>query len=62
MSGKSEDIILQLNNIRYKKNNGSLYLSSKRIGWMMDNENTFEINIQYTDIRSKFIYISSYVS
>ncbi|KAL7631936.1 UNVERIFIED_CONTAM: hypothetical protein RMT77_017745 [Armadillidium vulgare] len=53
MSSKSEDIILQLSNVRYKKNNGSLYLSSKRIGWMMDNEDTFHINIQYTDIKNQ---------
>ena len=54
-NSRGEDIILQLDNVKYKKNNGALYLSSKRIGWMMENQDTFDVNIQYSDIKSKLI-------
>ena len=60
MSSQSEDILLQLNHIRYKKNNGQLYLSGKRIGWMMDEQETFAVNVPYSDIKSNLLEVSSF--
>ncbi|XP_066941314.1 general transcription factor IIH subunit 1 [Macrobrachium rosenbergii] len=54
MSGEREDILLQVNHVRYKKNNGQLYLSQSRVGWMMDDSDTFTVSVQYSDIRSKY--------
>ncbi|KAK7084066.1 General transcription factor IIH subunit 1 [Halocaridina rubra] len=55
MSGEREDILLQVNHVRYKKNNGQLYLSQSRVGWMMDDSDTFAVSVQYSDIRTQKI-------
>ncbi|XP_064084474.1 general transcription factor IIH subunit 1-like isoform X2 [Macrobrachium nipponense] len=55
MSGEREDILLQVNHVRYKKNNGQLYLSQSRVGWMMDDSDTFTVSVQYSDIRTQKI-------
>ena len=48
-----EDILLQVNNVRYKKNNGQLYLSQTRMGWMMEDADTSTVSVLYNDIRSE---------
>lgn len=53
MSGEREDILLQVNNVRYKKNNGQLYLSQTRMGWMMEDSDTSTVSVLYNDIRSE---------
>nr|XP_053633417.1 general transcription factor IIH subunit 1-like isoform X1 [Cherax quadricarinatus] len=55
MSGEREDILLQVNHVRYKKNNGQLYLSQTRVGWMMDESDTFTVSVPYNDIRTQKI-------
>ncbi|ROT69628.1 putative angiopoietin-1 receptor, partial [Penaeus vannamei] len=45
MSGEREDILLQVNHVRYKKNNGQLYLSQTRVGWMMEESDTFTVSM-----------------
>ncbi|KAK4296746.1 hypothetical protein Pmani_030785 [Petrolisthes manimaculis] len=55
MSGEREDILLQVNHVRYKKNNGQLYLSQTRVGWMMDESDTFAVSVMYNDIRTQKI-------
>lgn len=55
MSGEREDILLQVNNVRYKKNNGQLYLSQTRMGWMMEDSDTSTVSVLYNDIRTQKI-------
>lgn len=55
MSGEREDILLQVNHVRYKKNNGQLYLSQTRVGWMMEESDTFTVSVMYNDIRTQKI-------
>ena len=37
MAAKSEDIRLQMDNVKYKKGDGILYLMAERLGWMPKN-------------------------
>ncbi|KAG7171321.1 General transcription factor IIH subunit 1-like [Homarus americanus] len=55
MSGEREDILLQMNNVRYKKDNGQLYLSQTRVGWLMDESDTSTVSVPYNDIRTQKI-------
>ncbi|CAL4082357.1 unnamed protein product, partial [Meganyctiphanes norvegica] len=55
MSGESEEILQQLKNVRYKKGDGELYLSKKRVGWMAENTDVFQISILISEIRTQKI-------
>ena len=57
MSNQNEDILFQLGNVKYKKNKGSLYLSGRRVGWMMNNQDTFEVSVNYKDIKSELFLV-----
>lgn len=54
MGEKSEDILLQVNNVRYKKNDGQLCVTHKKIGWVMNNTESFAVSVIYTDIKSEY--------
>ena len=54
MGEKSEDILLQVNHVRYKKNDGQLCVTQKKIGWIMNNTESFGVSILYSEIKSKF--------
>ena len=49
----TEDILLQVNNVRHKKSDGTLFLMSERIGWLMGSKDTFSVSYKYADIKSK---------
>lgn len=54
MATKSEDIRLQVNDVRYKKD-GTLYLMAERLGWMPNTKNNFTISHKYSDIKTQKI-------
>lgn len=53
MTTSSEDVLLQVNQVRYKKGDGTLYVMNERLAWMMDNRDTVSVSHKYTDIKSK---------
>lgn len=55
MAKKSEDITLQMDNVRYKKGDGILYLMAERLGWMPKSQNNFTISLKYSDIKMQKI-------
>lgn len=55
MSAKSEDIRLSINDVRYKKGDGTLYLMAERLGWMPNTKNNFTISHKYSDIKMQKI-------
>lgn len=52
MTTSSEEILLQVPHVRYKKGDGTLYLMDQRIAWMMENRDTVSISHLYSDIKS----------
>lgn len=54
MTTSSEEILLQVGQVRYKKGDGTLYVMSERLAWMLDHRDTVTVSHRYTDIKSKF--------
>ena len=52
MTTSSEDVLLQVNQVRYKKGDGTLYVMNERLAWMMDNRDTVHVSRKYADIKS----------
>ena len=55
MATKSEDIRLQIDKVRHKKSDGTLYLMSERLAWMPNARNNFTISHKYSDIKTQKI-------
>ncbi|XP_031341437.1 general transcription factor IIH subunit 1 isoform X2 [Photinus pyralis] len=55
MTTSSEEILLQVPHVRYKKGDGTLYLMDQRIAWMMENRDTVSISHLYSDIKTQKI-------
>lgn len=55
MATKSEDIRLQINNVRHKKGDGVLYLMAERLAWMPNTKNNFTLSHKYSDIKMQKI-------
>ncbi|CAG9767034.1 unnamed protein product [Ceutorhynchus assimilis] len=55
MSTSSEDVLLQVANVRYKKGDGSLFLMDQRLIWMVENRDTVAVSHAYADIKSQKI-------
>lgn len=55
MATKSEDIRLQINKVRHKKGDGTLYLMAERLAWMPGTKNNFTISHKYSDIKMQKI-------
>lgn len=51
----TEDILLQVNNVRHKKSDGILFLMSERIGWLMGSKDTFSVSYKYADLKMQKI-------
>lgn len=51
MTTSSEDVLLQVPQVRYKKGDGTLYVMDQRIAWMLENRETFSISHHYQDIK-----------
>ena len=55
MSRSSEDVLLQISQVKYKKYEGILFVMSERIGWMPGNKSNFSVVHKYTEIKSQKI-------
>jgi len=62
MTTSSEDVLMQVSQVRYKKGDGTLYVMNERIAWMLDNRDTVSVSHKYADIKCKILrsYIISY--
>lgn len=55
MTTSSEDVLLQVPQVRYKKGDGSLFLMDQRLAWMIENRDTVAISHLYADIKTQKI-------
>lgn len=53
MTTSSEDVLMQVSQVRYKKGDGTLYVMNERIAWMLDNKDTVSVSHKYADIKCK---------
>ncbi|XP_046748010.1 general transcription factor IIH subunit 1 [Diprion similis] len=51
MTTSSEDVLMQVGQVRYKKGDGTLYVMNERIAWMLDNRDTVSVSHKYADIK-----------
>jgi len=51
----SEDVLLQIPHVKYKKDNGTLYVMSERLAWFQGNQDTMTLSHKYSDIKSQKI-------
>ncbi|XP_014213223.1 general transcription factor IIH subunit 1 [Copidosoma floridanum] len=51
MTTSSEDVLMQVGQVRYKKGDGTLYIMNERIAWMLDNKDTVSVSHKYADIK-----------
>jgi len=54
MTTSSEDVLLQINEVRFKKGDGTLYAMDKRLAWIPEGRDTVQVSHLYKDIKSKF--------
>lgn len=55
MTTSSEDVLLQVPQVRYKKGDGTLYVMDERLAWIMDNRDTVSVSHKFADIKSKLV-------
>ncbi|XP_022909200.1 general transcription factor IIH subunit 1 [Onthophagus taurus] len=55
MTTSSEDVLLQVPQVRYKKGDGTLFLMDQRLAWMVENRDTVSISHLYADIKTQKI-------
>lgn len=48
----SEDVLLQVNEVRYKKGDGTLYAMNERLAWILEGKDTVSVSHKYADIKS----------
>lgn len=53
MTTSSEDVLMQVSQVRFKKGDGTLYVMNERIAWMLDNRDTVSVSHKYADIKCK---------
>lgn len=56
----SEDVLLQMGEVRYKKGDGTLYIMNERICWMLEHRDTVSVTHRFADIKSKLYCICSF--
>ena len=59
MTTSSEDVLMQVGQVRYKKGDGTLYIMNERIAWMIDNRDTVSVSHKYADIKCKILINTS---
>eukprot|EP00088_Acartia_fossae_P015028 TRINITY_DN1813_c0_g1_i4.p1 TRINITY_DN1813_c0_g1~~TRINITY_DN1813_c0_g1_i4.p1 ORF type:complete len:547 (+),score=108.70 TRINITY_DN1813_c0_g1_i4:30-1643(+) len=52
MSRSSEDVLLQIPQVKYKKLEGQLFVMSERLGWMPGSKSGFTVAHKYTEIKT----------
>lgn len=55
MTTSSEDVLLQMSGVRYKKGDGVLYVMNERIAWMAENRDKVAVSHKYQDIKMQKI-------
>ncbi|XP_014296142.1 general transcription factor IIH subunit 1 [Microplitis demolitor] len=55
MTTSSEDVLMQVGQVRHKKGDGTLYVMNERIAWMVDNKDTVSVSHKYADIKMQKI-------
>lgn len=55
MTTKSEDVLLQMSEVRYKKGDGTLYVMNERIAWMAENRDKVTVSHHFQDIKMQKI-------
>lgn len=60
MTTSSEDVLLSVGYVRFKKGYGTLYVMNQRLAWMLENSDTVAVSHKYADIKSKCIYSVKY--
>uniref|UniRef100_A0A1L8DH93 General transcription factor IIH subunit 1 n=1 Tax=Nyssomyia neivai TaxID=330878 RepID=A0A1L8DH93_9DIPT len=51
MTTSSEDVLLQMSEVRYKKGDGTLYVMNERVAWMAEHRDTVAVSHRYQDIK-----------
>lgn len=57
MTTSSEDVLMQVGQVRHKKGDGTLYVMNERIAWMVDNKDTVSVSHKYADIKSELLLL-----
>ncbi|XP_032522455.1 general transcription factor IIH subunit 1 [Danaus plexippus] len=55
MTTSSEDVLLSVGHVRYKKGDGTLYVMNQRLAWMLENKDTVAVSHKYADIKTQKI-------
>ncbi|XP_017786193.1 PREDICTED: general transcription factor IIH subunit 1 [Nicrophorus vespilloides] len=55
MTTSSEDVLLQVPQVKYKKGDGTLFLMDSRLAWMVENRDTVAVSHLYADIKTQKI-------
>ncbi|CAG5103915.1 Similar to Tfb1: General transcription factor IIH subunit 1 (Drosophila melanogaster) [Cotesia congregata] len=55
MTTSSEDVLMQVNEVRHKKGDGILYVMNERIAWMVHKKDTVSVSHKYADIKMQKI-------
>ncbi|KAJ0172340.1 hypothetical protein K1T71_012313 [Dendrolimus kikuchii] len=55
MTTSSEDVLLSVNYVRYKKGDGTLYVMNQRLAWMLEHRDTVAVSHKYADIKTQKI-------
>ncbi|XP_041982883.1 general transcription factor IIH subunit 1 [Aricia agestis] len=55
MTTSSEDVLLSVSHVRYKKGDGTLYVMNQRLAWMLENRDTVAVSHKYADIKTQKI-------
>ncbi|XP_059607827.1 general transcription factor IIH subunit 1 [Phlebotomus argentipes] len=51
MTTSSEDVLLQMGEVRYKKGDGTLYVMNERLAWMAEHRDTVAVSHRFQDIK-----------
>ncbi|CAH2985687.1 unnamed protein product [Chilo suppressalis] len=55
MTTSSEDVLLSVSHVRFKKGDGTLYVMNQRLAWMLENRDTVAVSHKYADIKTQKI-------
>ncbi|XP_050674132.1 general transcription factor IIH subunit 1 [Leptidea sinapis] len=55
MTTSSEDVLLSVNYVRFKKGDGTLYVMNTRLAWMLENRDKVAVSHKYADIKTQKI-------
>lgn len=56
---KIEDVLLLVPEVKYKKNDGTLYVMKERIAFIVENRDNVLVSHSFYDVKSKFYPLHS---